>query len=139
MVAGSPCWRGVRSGGGNPRLALREDRDDTGPMPVSIAYPEIDHVLPPVGMDGTPTGAKPRKRHHPDCGHFTFPDGSTLGTPRVATAQELRALPPCKDCIDRTQEAAPAPKPVSWDTPAGRLCPNCFVEMPVIGQCYTCA
>ena len=45
-----------------------------------------------VHLDGTPTGAKPRLRHDPDCSHFEWGDGTVLGTPQLATEEQMQAL-----------------------------------------------
>ncbi len=62
-------------------------------------YPDIRYVVPPVHLDGTLTGAKPRMRHNLGCGHFIWPDGTVLGTPREADEEEMRTLRACKTCI----------------------------------------
>lgn len=51
-----------------------------------VEYPDIRHVVPPVHLDGTLTGARPRMRHNPGCGHFKWPDGTVLGTPERTDA-----------------------------------------------------
>jgi hypothetical protein len=48
-------------------------------------YPEIRYVVYPVHRDGMLTGAQPRLRHDPGCGHFDWGDGVALGTPVLAT------------------------------------------------------
>ena len=57
-----------------------------------IEHPDIRHVVYPVHMDGTPTGAKPRLRHYPDCTHFEWRGGLRLGTPILATDEQMRTL-----------------------------------------------
>jgi hypothetical protein len=69
-------------------------------MPEAVEHPDIMHVVYPVHMDGTLTGAKPRMRHDPDCGHFKWGD-HTLGTTVLATDQQMQTLKACKSCINR--------------------------------------
>ena len=68
-------------------------------MSSQVEYPEIKHVVYPVHLDGTLTGAEPRLRHNPGCGHFKWPDGTLLGTPVLTTEEQMRALKACKHCI----------------------------------------
>ncbi len=106
---------------------------------MTIEYPDIDHVLPPVDAQGKPTGAKPRRRHYPDCRHFTYSDGTTLGTPRPATETEMRTLAACENCISRTDSQRETPHPRADDhRPLGTVCPHCFIELPSTGECTNC-
>jgi len=66
----------------------------------AVEYPEIRHVVYPVHMDGTRTGAEPRMRHRPGCGHFKWPGGIVLGTPELANEEQMRTLRACKSCIE---------------------------------------
>lgn len=68
-------------------------------MTGAVEYPDIKHVVRPVHLDGTLTGAEPRMRHRPGCGHFKWPAGIVLGTPEPATEEQMRALRACKSCI----------------------------------------
>jgi len=70
-------------------------------MSSPVDHPDIRYVIPPTHLDGTPIGIKPRKRHHADCGHFKWPGGIVLGTPVLATEEQMQALRPCKSCIAR--------------------------------------
>src|SRR3954464_878237 len=55
-----------------------------------------------VGRPGT----KPRRRHLEDCSHFYEP-GTPQHTPkRMATAEEMETVPPCRTCLDREAEVA---------------------------------
>ncbi len=55
-------------------------------MAEEVEHPDIRYVVYPVHLDGTLTGAEPRLRHDPDCGHFEWGDGTILGTPVLATS-----------------------------------------------------
>jgi hypothetical protein len=66
-----------------------------------VEHPDIRYVVYPVHRDGTPTGALPRMRHDPDCGHFEWENGEILGTPVLATAEQMRTLRACKSCVER--------------------------------------
>jgi hypothetical protein len=66
-----------------------------------VKHPDIRYVVYPVHRDGTPTGALPRMRHDPDCGHFEWGDGEILGTPVLATDEQMRTLRACKSCVER--------------------------------------
>jgi hypothetical protein len=70
-------------------------------MPEAVEHPDIRYVVYPVHLSGKLTGAEPRMRHHPDCGHFKWRDGTILGTPVLATDKQMRTLQACKDCINR--------------------------------------
>jgi hypothetical protein len=39
-------------------------------------------------------------RHDPGCGHFKWPGGILLGTPVLATEEQMRSLKACKSCIE---------------------------------------
>ena len=43
-------------------------------------------------------------RHDPDCGHFKE-DGRMIGEPVLATEEQMRKLPACKDCIRRHRQS----------------------------------
>ncbi len=91
-----------------------------------IGHPEIRYVVPPVDMNGVATGHAPRKRHDVDCGHFTFDGDTVLGSPQLATEEQMRDVPPCRDCVSRTASAEresqarapPAPPPGRCARPA---------------------
>jgi hypothetical protein len=62
----------------------------------NMEYPDIRYVVYPVHRDGTLTGAEPRLRHYPGCGHFDWGDYTLLGTPVLATDDQMRTLKACK-------------------------------------------
>jgi hypothetical protein len=66
----------------------------------AVEHPDIRYVVYPVHLDGTLTGAKPRLRHDPDCSHFEWGGGVVLGTPRLATEEQMQTLSACKTCIE---------------------------------------
>ena len=68
-------------------------------MADAVEYPDIRHVVYPMHMNGTLTGANPRKRHEPGCGHFRWPGGILLGTPVRVTDEQMLTLRACKSCI----------------------------------------
>jgi hypothetical protein len=68
-------------------------------MAGTVEHPDIRYVVYPVHLDGTPTGDEPRLRHDPDCRHFEWGDGTVLGTPELATEEQMRTLRACKTCI----------------------------------------
>jgi hypothetical protein len=70
-------------------------------MAGAAEHPNIRYVVYPVHLDGTLTGAKPRLRHDPGCSHFEWRDGTHLGTPVLATDEQMRILNACKSCIQR--------------------------------------
>jgi len=70
-------------------------------MSAAVDHPDIRYVVYPVHLDGTLTGRPPRMRHDPDCGNFKWRDGTILGTPRLATNEQMRALRACKNCVKR--------------------------------------
>ena len=121
-------------------MRMTDEFVDNRPMMTEsgVQHPEINLVVPPVTMEGEPTGAQPRMRHLPDCGHFVMPDGTILGTPRLATTEEMRALPPCKDCISRTGSSGDGGHRREDLAPVGDLCPGCSVELPLTGTCDGC-
>jgi hypothetical protein len=62
-------------------------------------HPDIRYVVYPVHLDGTPTGEPPRMRHDPGCGHFLWGNGDMLGTPVLATREQMRTLGACEHCV----------------------------------------
>jgi hypothetical protein len=104
----------------------------------TVEHPDIRYVVYPVHLDGTRTGAKPRLRHDPGCGHFEWGDGTILGTPELATVEQMQNLRACKDCV-----AAHGASPGStlYDRESGRIgeiCPSCHQAMPLTGVCDDC-
>jgi hypothetical protein len=91
-----------------------------------------------VHRDGIPTGALPRMRHDPDCGHFEWEDGEMLGTPVLATDEQMRALRACKSCVER-RSGSSSPSTFGYkEGKVGRLCPICYQVMPLTGVCDNC-
>jgi hypothetical protein len=120
--------------------ALTTDHLAPGPIPArdAVEYPDIRYVVSPVHVDGTLTGGKPRLRHYPDCGHFGWPDGVRLGTPELATDEQMRSLRACKSCISSRSGRAGNTRPSAREARAGRLCPTCHQTLPLTGRCDNC-
>jgi hypothetical protein len=108
-------------------------------MAEEVEHPDIRYVVYPVHLDGTLTGAEPRLRHDPDCGHFEWGDGTILGTPVLATDEQMQTLKACKSCISRRGESHGAIRQGAKDARSGRLCPTCHQVMPLTGVCDNCA
>lgn len=87
-------------------------------------------------MDGTEIGSAPRMRHFVDCGHFIFEDGTVLGTPILASAEQMRDLPVCKTCVQREfgSEASGGGRALRYGDP----CATCFQTLPITGICDNC-
>jgi len=103
-----------------------------------IVDPEIRYVVYPVHLDGTLTGELPRMRHDHDCGHFEWRDGRTLGTPVLATDEQMRTLRACKSCAERRSDSSTAGAPALKEGKLGQLCPACHQVMPLTGICDNC-
>jgi hypothetical protein len=108
-------------------------------MADAMEHPDIRYVVYPVHRDGTLTGAKPRLRHDPDCTHFEWGDGTRLGTPVLATEEQMRTLNACKPCIGRRGESPRDARQSVRDGRTGGLCPTCNQVMPLTGVCDNCA
>jgi hypothetical protein len=93
----------------------------------------------PVHRDGTLTGAKPRLRHDPGCSHFEWGDGTLLGTPVLATEEQMRALNACKTCMETRGDSPRDGRQSLRDGRTGTLCPTCNQVMPLTGICDDCA
>lgn len=104
-----------------------------------VEYPGLVWVKDPVDLKtGQPNGDPPRKRHQEDCTHW-YRDAADelLGPPAYrATYEQMRTLPPCSTCAKTNPGGSTDPG--AQGTRRGRVCPTCFVEMPVSGQCATC-
>jgi hypothetical protein len=74
-------------------------------MAGAVEHPDIRYVVYPVHLDGTLTGAKPGLRHDPGCSHFEWRDGTHLGTPVLATDEQMQSPNACKSCIGRRGES----------------------------------
>lgn len=81
-------------------------------MNESVEYPGLVWVKDPINLDGQPTGAAPRRRHHEDCSHFyRASDGSMIGpAPYRASEEQMRTLPPLARPVPK---CPPAPAPSS--------------------------
>jgi len=102
-----------------------------------IAHPDICFVIPPTSLDGSEIGTAPRMRHYADCSHFMGEDGTFLGTPVQATADQMRDLPACKTCVQR--EFGSEPGAGGREGRFGEPCPSCFMALPLTGVCDNCA
>lgn len=89
----------------------------------------------PVHKDGTPTGQQPRLRHDPKCEHFDLGDGDVLGTPVLASADQMSGLKACKSCVE-ARAARQSRK--GRDGPVGSVCPKCFQARSLTGICGNC-
>lgn len=103
-----------------------------------IEYPDIKYVVYPVHLDGRPTGANPRMRHHSDCGHFEWGDGTILGTPKLATQEQLQTLRACKHCVGANGRSSISGQHSGRDGKLGEICPGCSQAMPLTGICDNC-
>jgi len=107
-------------------------------MAEAVEHPDIRYVVNPVHLDGQRTGAEPRLRHYPDCGHFEWGDGVRLGTPILATTEQMRTLRACKTCISsRGASSGPAASSPA-EARLGALCPGCSQTLPLTGRCDNC-
>jgi hypothetical protein len=70
-------------------------------------YPEIKYVVNPVHRDGTLIGTPPRMRHDLDCGHFDWGNGEMLGTPELASPEQIRTLGACEHCVEARDKNPP--------------------------------
>jgi hypothetical protein len=104
----------------------------------AVEHPDIRYVVYPVHLDGTLTGAKPRLRHDADCSHFEWGDGTILGTPVLATEEQMQTLSACKSCIGRRADSRGDARQSVKDGRSGKLCPTCNQVMPLTGVCDNC-
>jgi hypothetical protein len=107
-------------------------------MSSALEHPDIRHIVYPVHVDGTPTGAKPRLRHYPDCSHFEWGDGVRLGTPVLATEEQMQTLRACKSCVDSRGGSSGSMRDKPREARTGALCPTCNQLLPLTGQCDNC-
>jgi hypothetical protein len=103
-----------------------------------VEHPDIRYVKYPVHRDGTLTGGLPRMRHDPDCGHFDWGGGEILGTPVLATDEQMRTLKACTTCIERTSGLPGGGSARPTEGKLGQLCPACHQVMPLTGVCDNC-
>lgn len=102
-----------------------------------VEYPDIRYVVYPVHLDGTLTGGPPAMRHDPDCGHFRFGGGKILGSPILATDEQMRMLRACQDCATRRSDSSGS-QATRQDGKLGELCPTCHQTMSLTGVCDNC-
>jgi hypothetical protein len=107
-------------------------------MTDAVEYPDIRYVVYPVHLDGARTGAKPRLRHDPGCSHFEWGDGTILGTPELATEEQMQTLHACKTCIETRGEPFKRGAYGMEDGRLGEVCPACNQAMPLTGICDNC-
>ena len=106
---------------------------------IEIEHPDIRYVVYLVHLDGTKTGAKPRLRHDPGCGHFEWGDGTILGIPELAIEEQMQTLRASKDCVAAHGESSGNAR---YDMESGRIgeiCPSCHQAMPLTGVRNNCA
>ena len=103
-----------------------------------MEHPDIRYVVNPVHMDGTPTGAKPKMRHDPGCGHFEW-EGTRLGTPVLASPEQMQTLRACKHCVEARAGSSGDGRHDVKEGRTGALCPTCNQVMPLTGLCDNCA
>jgi hypothetical protein len=104
----------------------------------AVEHPDIRYVVYPVHRGGTLTGAQPRLRHDAGCGHFDWGDGILLGTPVLATEEQMRSLSACKTCIESRGESPVSGGQGVREGRAGGVCPVCSQVMPLTGVCGNC-
>lgn len=107
-------------------------------MTAEVEHPDIKYVVYPVHRDGTLTGQPPRMRHYDDCGHFDWGDGEFLGTPVLATAEQMKALRACMSCVESGTGSTRNGPYRSSEGKHGQPCPTCHQVMPLTGLCDDC-
>lgn len=107
-------------------------------MNTGVEHPDIRYVVYLVHRDGTLTGAMPRMRHDPDCGHFDWDGGERLGTPVLANEEQMSTLKACTSCVQRRSDPAKANRAEKADGTIRQLCPTCYQTMPLTGTCDNC-
>ena len=105
----------------------------------AVEHPDIRYVVYPVHLDGTLTGAKPRLRHDPDCSHFEWGGGVVLGTPRLATEEQMQTLSACKTCIETRSGPGDGSRHDEKHRGTGEVCPTCNQTMSLTGVCDSCS
>ena len=105
----------------------------------TIEHPDIRYVVYPVHLDGSLTGAKPRLRHDPDCSHFEWGDGTILGTPELATVEQMQTLRACKTCVAARAESSKDARTGAKKGRIGEVCPTCNQAMPLTRVCDNCS
>jgi hypothetical protein len=107
-------------------------------MAAAVEHPDIRYVVYPVHRDGTLMGAKPRLRHDPGCNHFEWGDDAPLGTPVLATEEQMWTLNACKTCIGSRGESPRDARQSAREGRIGGLCSICNQVMPLTGACDNC-
>jgi hypothetical protein len=105
----------------------------------AVEHPDIRYVVYPVHLDGSRTGAKPRLRHDPGCGHFEWGDGTVLGRPELASEEQMRDLRACKTCIAVRAESAEGARSGMKEGRLGQVCATCNQAMSLTGVCDNCS
>jgi len=108
-------------------------------MTEGVEYPGLVWVKDPVDLrTGEPNGDPPQRRHHEDCTHwYRDAAGDLVGAPAYrATDEQMRTLPACNSCA--TTNPGELAEVGAQRARRGAVCPTCFVEMPVSGQCLNC-
>ena len=141
--------RGMRVSPTRPHLGLidliRELRHDAirtvkcPPWLGTVEHPDIRYVVYPVHLDGSRTGAKPRLRHDPGCGHFEWRDGTILGTPELATEEQMHTLRACKTYIAARADSPADARSSMKDGRIGEVCPIYNQAMSLTGVCDNCS
>jgi hypothetical protein len=108
-------------------------------MAAVVEHPDVRYVVYPVHVNGVPTGAQPRLRHDPDCSHFEYRDGTVLGTPQLATEEQMQTLRACKTCVETRGGSRGGGRHDTKDSKTGGLCPTCNQTMSLTGVCDNCA
>jgi hypothetical protein len=104
-----------------------------------VDYPDIRNVVYPVHLDGSLTSEPPRMRHNPDCGHFEFRGRVRLGTPVLASEEQMRTLKACTSCINKRSDSARVGSHSYEGGKIGELCATCHQIMPLTGFCDNCS
>ena len=108
-------------------------------MPGAVKHPDIRFVVYPAHPGGTLTGAKPRLRHYPGCGHFEWGDGTLLGAPVMAAEEQSRTLSACKTRVKSRGGSSEETRQQVKEGGAGGLCCTCNQMLPLAGRCDNCA
>jgi len=105
----------------------------------TVEFPGLVWVKDPVdSVTGELTGDLPRRRHHDECMHF-YRDahGNMLGPPPYrASDEQMHSLPACLTCAETLPGAGGSAS--SMQNRRGEVCPTCYMEMPVTGDCPNC-
>lgn len=127
------CWRRSIS-----KIRAGELRDYGGDVNDRVEYPGLIWLKDPIHLDGQPTGAAPRRRHHEDCPHFErSTDGSILGpAPYRASEEQMHTIDFCRTCAEMSGESGSRSRDAAGRR--GAVCRSCFMERPLTGACPNC-